>query len=84
MAKPKVDSPLKQATKASGPAQDDPVESNGVGLKASEWREIEAIAQELGTNRHAVAAYGLRYFLKAYRAGKIQPETKKTQTLPGL
>jgi hypothetical protein len=84
MAKPKIDSPLRQTTKPEQPAQDDPIESNGVGLKASEWRELEAIAQELGKNRHYVAAYALRYFLKAYRAGDIKPETKKTQTLPGL
>lgn len=70
--------------KTEQPAQDDPIESNGVGLKASEWREIEKIAEELGANRHKIAAYGLRYFLKAYRAGEIRPETKKTQTLPGL
>lgn len=63
---------------------DDPIESWGVGMKASEWRDVEKIAAELGTSRHKIAAYGLRYFLSAYHEGKIKPETKKTQTLPGL
>ena len=63
---------------------DDVIRSRGVGLKLSEWSEIDQIAVELETTPHAIAAYGVRYFLKAWREGKVKPQTKKTQTLPDL
>lgn len=70
------------------PGQDDQaqdiIKARGVGLKESEWAELEKIAAELSMTLHAVSAYGVRYFLKAYQAGKIKPETKRTQTLPDL
>jgi len=62
----------------------DIIRSRGVGLKVSEWDEIEKIAGGLGMTPHAVAAYGVRYFLKAWHEGKIKPLTKKTQTFPDL
>jgi len=65
-------------------AKKDIIAARGVGLKTSEWVEIEGIAVDLGTTPHAVTAYAVRYFLKQYRAGKIKPETKKTQALPDL
>jgi hypothetical protein len=55
-----------------------------VGLKASEWRELEKIAQEAGVKTHAVLAYAVRYFLKDHRAGKIKSQAKKIQPLPEL
>lgn len=64
--------------------QEDIIKTRGVGLKQSEWEELETIANELGITLHAVSSYGVRYFLKAYRQGKIKPETKRTQTLPKL
>ena len=63
---------------------DDIIKARGVGLKVSEWEEVEKIADDLGTTPYAVAAYGIRYFLKAWHEGRIKPETKKTQTLPDL
>ena len=60
----------------------DEVKSHGVGLRESEWQQIEAIADEMGITKHAVAAYALRYFLKSYDAGEIKTETK--QSLPGI
>ena len=63
---------------------DDKIQARGVGLKQSEWAVLEKIAGDLEITPHAVAAYGVRYFLKAYKEGKIKTETKKTQTLPEL
>ena len=60
----------------------DEVKSSGVGLRESEWQQIEAIAEEMGITKHAVAAYALRYFLKSYDAGEIKTETKPS--LPGM
>jgi len=72
-------------TEAAGQSEKDIIEARGVGLKKSEWAELEKIAAELGDmTLHAVTAYGVRYFLKQYQAGKIKPETKKTQSLPEL
>ena len=71
----------KQPTQAAE-ADQDPVTAKGIGLRASEWAQFEAIAEEMGSNRHAVAAWALRDFLKRYEAGEIQ--TVKKPTLPGL
>lgn len=76
---------LFNTTTAEG-GEGDIIKARGVGLKVSEWGEVEAIAGELGMTPHAVSAYLLRYGLKAYRAGKIKPETKtkKITNLPEL
>ncbi len=62
----------------------DIIQSRGIGLKQSEWGEVDKIAAELGITPHAVASYGVRYFLKAWDDGKIKPQVKKTQSLPDL
>jgi hypothetical protein len=64
----------------------DIIRSRGIGLKLSEWEDVDKIAAELGITPHAIAAYGVRYFLKAWHEGKIKTETqvKKTKTLPDL
>jgi hypothetical protein len=64
--------------------KDDVIKPRGVGLKQSEWAELEKIAQDAGMKPHAVAAYAVRYFLKDYHAGKIKPEKKEIQSLPEL
>ena len=64
--------------------QDDIIKARGVGLKVSEWDELQTIAGELDLTLHAVSAYAVRYFLKHYKAGKIKPEAKKTLELPEL
>jgi hypothetical protein len=63
---------------------DDIIRSRGIGLKLSEWEEVDRIAAELEMTPHAVTAYGIRYFLKAWHEGKIKPGMKKTPTLPDL
>jgi hypothetical protein len=62
----------------------DKTEARGVGLKASEWVEVEKIARELDITPHAVLQYGIRYFMRDYRAGKIKKQAKKIHTLPDL
>ena len=64
--------------------QQDPLKARGVGLKESEWLEIESIANSTGKTTHAISAYLLRFGLKAWREGKIKTETKKTIDLPDL
>lgn len=71
-------------TEANQGAPQDIIKSRGVGLKESEWRDLETIAGELDITLHAVSAYLLRYGLKEYRAGKIKPAAKKTLELPEL
>jgi hypothetical protein len=66
------------------PKSQDKISARGVGLKASEWRELEKIAKEIGITPHAVLQYGIRYFLRDYRAGKIKTQPKKVQSLPDL
>lgn len=83
--KPSLKGILEKTTPASSEKKPgDIIAARGVGLKKSEWAQLEKISKELGTSLHSVTAYGVRYFLKAYQAGKIQPETRKTQKLPDL
>jgi hypothetical protein len=63
---------------------DDKIQTRGIGLKLSEWGEVDGIAEELELTPHAVIAYAVRYFLKAWHEGKIKPQTKKTHTFPDL
>jgi hypothetical protein len=64
----------------------DKIQARGIGLKGSEWAEVEKIAAQLDTTTHAILTYGVRYFLKHWREGKIKTHTevKKTQSLPDL
>jgi hypothetical protein len=63
---------------------DDKIQARGVGLKRSEWEEMEKIAGEIGVTAHAAAAYAIKYFMRDYKAGKIKTQTKKIQTLPDI
>lgn len=82
-AKPKID--VFQKTTSEDIQQpltaDDVIEANGVGLKKSEWAEIEQLAQRMGITRHKLAAMLLRYGLDHLRSGKIKTKTEKTITL---
>ena len=49
-----------------------PTITKGVGLKESEWQELQEIGAEVGETQHAMTAYAVRYFLKQYRTGEIQ------------
>ena len=44
----------------------DLVKSRGIGLKISEWQEIDQIADELGWKSGEVLLYAVRYFLKEF------------------
>jgi hypothetical protein len=63
--------------------QDDIIKAQGVGLKLSEWAELDTIAADLGMKRHALRVYAVRYFLAAYKAGKIRATTRTVKSLPG-
>ena len=53
---------------------------HGVYLTKVMRADLEKIADnETGGNLHAVLQYGLKYFIKQYKAGKIKIE-KETQT----
>ena len=62
------------------------IRANGVGLKESEWKDIEDISCELGFGwtRNAVSAYALRWFTKAYKLGFIKAKEGKIVILPSL
>jgi hypothetical protein len=47
------------------------IRSTGVGLKESEVRLLDQIAEDVGLARNSVMRFGLRYFLKQYLAGQV-------------
>lgn len=51
--------------------------ATGVGLKESELELLDQIAEQLGVARNGLIRYAVRYFLKAYLAGDVRPETQK-------
>lgn len=53
----------------------------GLYLRRDERSEVEEIAKKEGLSRHAILSYGISYFLKQYRAGKVQIEKETTVTL---
>jgi len=69
---------------------EDPVKAHGIGLRQSEWDKLAEIAQALGWksskgwNRHKVAVYAIRYFLKHIETGELELQEPKHKTLPGL
>lgn len=81
-AKPKIDVFEKTAEPQQQPlTADDVIDAKGVGLKKSEWAEIDERAQSMGITRHKLAAMLLRYGLDHLRSGKIKTRTEKTITL---
>jgi len=51
-----------------------------VGLTADELAKVEAIADELGQNRHAILKYAVTEFIRDYKAGE-RPEYKTIRVL---
>lgn len=47
-------------------------EARGVGLYSDEWIELEKIAKKYNTTLHGMAVYGLRYFIKEYKEGRVE------------
>lgn len=83
MAKKPAIGNLFSKTESQPSMGDDKIDAKGVGLKLSEWQEIEDRAKALGMTRHGLAAILLRYGLEHLRTGKIKTktETQKTITL---
>ena len=84
---PKKEASLFEKTESAQPQESpakpkDEVKSYGVGLRESEWLQIEAIAAEMSITKHAVAAYALKDFLKRWDAGEI--ETQARPSFPDL
>ena len=70
----------KTASPATASKAKDIIKARGVGLKESEWAEIESIAAAMGQTMHYVSAELLRAGLEQYRTGKLKPKTKQTKT----
>ena len=47
----------------------------GVYLRKNVRAEVEKIAEAEGLSLHAVLAYGVSYFVRQYKAGKVKIET---------
>jgi hypothetical protein len=77
--KPRLDDLFTKTEKADAPA--DMVKTRGVGLRSSEWAEIEAQAQRLNMNSHALAVVLIRYGLAQLQAGKIKTKSQITLDL---
>lgn len=65
-----------------------PVEEGGkdrqkvrtVGMKTSEFKRIDEIAQELGVKPHALMVFAIRDFIRRYDSGE-RPKTSTKTTL---
>ena len=81
--KPAIGNLFSKTEQAQPSRGEDKIDAKGVGLKLSEWQEIEDRAKALGMTRHGLAAILLRYGLEHLRSGKIKTktETQKTTTL---
>ena len=58
----------------------DPVRPVGIGLKASEWADLELMAAQLGVTRHSLSLWILRDFIKRFKDG-WRPETENKRVL---
>lgn len=81
--KQSIDPDLFAKTEAPPAKGDDPVKAVGVGLRASEWARLQAIADELQVSRHELAMFIMRDWLKRYEAGeRPKTRTKKELVMP--
>jgi len=71
--KPKIDVFSKTGSQPTA----DPMEARGVGLKRSEWEDLDQRARALGLSAHALALILLRYGINHLKTGKIKPSTEK-------
>ena len=53
----------------------------GVYLRKNVRAEVEKIAEAEGLSVHSVLAYGVSYFVRQYKAGKVKIETVTKPTL---
>lgn len=54
----------------------------GVGLRAGEIAALGAIADEIGTSRNRLLRFALRWFIKEYRAGRVDPSEYLEEAQP--
>ena len=73
---------LFKKTEPSQAEASDIIKARGVGLKESEWAELQKMALAFDMNLHALTARLLRRGLKEYQDGKIKPEKKQTVKFP--
>ena len=66
------------------PQEQDAITAQGVGLRLSEWAELDTIAADLGMTPHALRVYAVRHFLAQYKAGKIKTADKTVKSLPEM
>lgn len=62
----------------------DKIKPIGVGLKASEWEKVQAVADKEEISVHALARYAIIKFIQMYEKGEIgiEVETKRTPETP--
>ncbi len=63
---------------------DDIIKTRGLGLKLSEWEEVDRIAADMEIKPHGVLTFAVRYFLKHWREGKIKTKTETKKKFPDL
>jgi len=77
---PKPETPTLGRRRRRDPS--DPIQSQGVGLRASEWARLRAIADELGgVGLHELTVWAVRDFIRRYNAGEVKPETERLARL---
>jgi hypothetical protein len=64
-------------SKAASGEDKSPVQTQGLGLRANEWAELEEIGAAFGLSRHGMTVEAVRYFLRRYRAGEVKTESKQ-------
>ncbi len=63
---------------------DDIIKTRGLGLRLSEWEEVDKIAAEMEVKPHGVLTFAVRYFLKHWREGRIKIKTETRNIFPDL
>lgn len=59
----------------------DKIRPVGVGLKASEWEQVQRIAEKAEISPHALTRYAILKFIQMYENGEITIETE-TKRVP--
>jgi hypothetical protein len=61
-------------------SEPDPVRPVGIGLRGSEWGELDLMAAQLGVTRHSLTLWIVRDFIKRFKDG-WRPETDTKRVL---
>jgi len=78
-----INQPTVKATQVTQQTEDDKPKNYPISVyvteKERDW--LDDLARGLGVSRHSLMQYGIRYFMKQYRDGKIEiPTETKTVT----